>query len=143
MMHKTGVEIMRGTGQNSQYHENKTFINNDIKIFMTHTKTDSKNDEVHRALGHLGKLGMQWHDKNTLNAQFTTDDENKIRPVCEGCIFGGMKQILTDHLREHRINPTRPGQIFVMDAFTHNCRSFRGMFYADIFRDLVTQMVYR
>ena len=29
-----------------------------------------------------------------------------------------------------------------MDAFTHNHRSFRGMFYADICRDLATQMVY-
>ena len=29
-----------------------------------------------------------------------------------------------------------------MDAFTHKHRSFRGMFYADIFRDLATQMVY-
>ena len=40
------------------------------------------------------------------------------------------------------MNPTRPGQIFVMDAFTHKHRSFRGMFYAEIFRDLATQMVY-
>ena len=29
-----------------------------------------------------------------------------------------------------------------MDAFTHKHRSFRGMFYADVFRDLATQMVY-
>ena len=41
-----------------------------------------------------------------------------------------------------RMNPTRPGQIFVMDAFTHKHRSFRGMFYADIFKDLATQMMY-
>ena len=142
MMHKTGIEIMRGTCQNGLYHEDKSFVNNDIKMFLTHTKTDSKYDEVHRALGHPGKLGMQWHNKNTLNAQFTTDDENKIRPVCEGCIFGAMKQTSTDHLREQRINPTRPGQIFVIDAFTHNCRSFTEIFNADIFRDLATQMVY-
>ena len=32
--------------------------------------------------------------------------------------------------------------MFVMDAFTHKHRSFRGMFYADVFRDLATQMVY-
>ena len=63
-------------------------------MFLTHTQTDSKHD---RALGHPGKLGMQWHNKNMLNAQYTTDDEKKIRPVCEGCICGGMKQTSTDH----------------------------------------------
>ena len=71
---------------------------------------------------------MQWHNKNTLNAQYTAEDENKVRPVCfipPICIIGGMKQTSTDHLREHRENPTRPGQIFVMDASTHKHRSFR------------------
>ena len=142
LMHETGVEIMRGTCKNGLYHEDKDFKCNDIKMFMTHSRTKSKYDEVHNALGHPGKFGMNWHNKNTLNAQFTSDDENISRPACQGCILGGMKQTSTDHLREHRMNPTRPGQIFVMDAFTHNHRSFRGMFYADIFRDLATQMVY-
>ena len=142
LMHETGVEIMRGTCKNGLYHEDKTFKCNDIKMFMTHSKTKSKYDEVHNALGHPGKFGMNWHNKNTLNAQFTSDDENISRPACPGCILGGMKHTSTDHLREHRMNPTRPGQMFVMDAFTHNHRSFRGIFYADIFRDLATQMVY-
>ena len=53
-----------------------------------------------------------------------------------------MRQTSTDHLREHRQNPIRPGQIFVMDAYTHKHKSFRGMFYADIFRDIATQMIY-
>ena len=85
---------------------------------------------------------MKWHNENTLNAQFTKEDENKVRPVCEGCVLGGMKQTSRDHLREHRINPTRPGQIFVMNAFTHNVLSFRNMLYADVFRDLATQQIY-
>jgi hypothetical protein len=119
-----------------------SFHNNDIKMFMTNSRTKSKYDEVHNALGHPGKFGMSWHNKNTLNAQYTIEDENSSRPVCEGCIFGGMKQTSTDHLREHRMNPTRPGQIFVMDAFTHKHKSSRGMLYADIFQDIATQMVY-
>ena len=53
-----------------------------------------------------------------------------------------MKQTSSDHKRDYRISPTRPGQIFVMDAFTHKRKSFRGMLYADIFRDLATQMIY-
>ena len=142
LMHDHGTEIMRGTCHNGLYYEDKSFNYNDIKMFLTHSKHESKYDEVHSALGHPGKLGMKWHNENTLNAQFTKEDENKVRPVCEGCVLGGMKQTSTDHLREHRVNPTRPGQIFVMDAFTHNVLSFRNMLYADIFRDIATQKIY-
>lgn len=143
IMHKTGHEIMRGFCHHGLYHEDKSFVNdNNIRMLLTHSKSNSIYDTLHRALGHPGKLGMEWHKRNTLNANYTSEDEQMIRPVCEGCVFGGMKQTATDHHREHRVNPTRPGQIFVMDAFTHNHRSFRGMFYADIFRDLATQIIY-
>ena len=119
LMHTDGVEIMRGICHNGLYHEDKSFKNNDINMFLTHSKYESKYDQVHLALGHPGQYGMQWHSENTLNAKFTQEDKNNVRPICEGCILGGMRQSSTDHLREHRINPTRPGQIFVMDAFTH------------------------
>ena len=81
-MHDSGIEITRGTCINGLYHEDKTF-KNDIKMFLTHSKMDSVYDEVHLALGHPGKSGMLWHNKNTLNAQYTTEDENTIRPVCD------------------------------------------------------------
>ena len=60
-MHESRVEIMRGTCKNGLYHEDKTFNSNDIKMFMTHSKTKSKYDVVHNALGHPGKFGMNWH----------------------------------------------------------------------------------
>jgi Reverse transcriptase (RNA-dependent DNA polymerase) len=143
MMNDNGVEIMRGKCRQGLYHEDKSFVsNNNIKMLMSNSKSVSKYDEVHLALGHPGKFGMKWHNKNTLNANYTDEDAERERPVCEGCVFGGMKQHSTDHLREHRQNPTRPGQIFVMDAYTHKYKSFRGMFFADIFRDLATQMIY-
>lgn len=143
MMHSSGIEIMRGLCHQGLYHEDKSFVSSThFKMLMTSTKAPSKYDEVHLALGHPGKLGMEWHRRNTLNAQFTNEDANSVRPVCEGCIFGGMKQHSTDHLREHRQNPSRPGQMFVMDAYHHQHRSFRGMMYADAFRDLATQMIY-
>lgn len=143
LMHTSGTEIMRGLCYQGLYHEDKNFVHNiDYRMLMTHTKAPSKYDEVHLALGHPGKVGMEWHRKNTLNAQYTPEDEQVVRPACEGCIFGGMKQTSTDHLREHRCNPTRPGQIFVMDAYHHGHKSFRGNYYADIFRDLATQMIY-
>ena len=143
IMDKSGIEIMRGICKQGLYHEDKSFVsNNSIRMLMTSTKPTSKYDEVHLALGHPGKSGMEWHRKNTLHADYTNEDADRVRSVCEGCVFGGMKQHSTDHLREHRQNPTRPGQIFVMDAYTHNHKSFRGTLYADIFRDLATQMIY-
>ena len=99
LMHDHGTEIMRGHCHNGLYYEDKSFQNNDIKMFLTHSKHESKYDEIHRALGHPGKFGMKWHNENTLNAQFTKEDENMSRPVCQGCILGGMKQTSTDHLR--------------------------------------------
>ena len=142
-MHTSGIEIMRGLCHNGLYHEDKNFVNStEYRMLIAKTKTTSKYDEIHNALGHPGKSGMAWHRKNTLHAEYTIEDEQSERSICEGCIFGGMRQTSTDHLREHRINPTRPGQIFVMDAYTHAHRSFRGMFYADIFRDLATHMIY-
>ena len=57
-------------------------------MYMSHTKTDSKYDEFHNAFGHLGKFGMNWHNEKTLNAQLTSEGKIKIRPFCEGCVYG-------------------------------------------------------
>ena len=50
LMHDHGTEIMRGTCHNGLYYEDKSFKNTDIKMFLTHSKHESKYDEVHRAL---------------------------------------------------------------------------------------------
>ena len=66
MMDKNGIEIMRGICRQGLYHEDKSFVtNNNIRMLMTSTKPTSKYDEVHLALGHPGKSGMEWHRKNT------------------------------------------------------------------------------
>ena len=62
----------------------------------------------------LDKNGVAWHRKDRLNADYTLEDGQAVRTICDGCINGKMRQLSTDHLREHRVNPTRPGQIFVM-----------------------------
>ena len=142
-MHDNGIEIMRSLVHQGLYHEDKSFVSTkSLKMLMASTRAVSKYDQVHLVLGHPGKKGMEWHRTNTINADYTQEDADVIRPVCEGCVYGGMRQTSTDHLREHRQNPIRPGQIFVMDAYTHKHKSFRGMFYADIFRDIATQMIY-
>ena len=43
LMHDHGTEIMRGTCHNGLYYEDKSFKNNDIKMFLTHSKHESKN----------------------------------------------------------------------------------------------------
>ena len=143
-MHASGGEIMRGLCHNGLYHEDKTFANSrTFRMMLTNFKPISRYDHVHLMLGHPGKKGMEWHRKNTINAQYSDDDARlSARAICEGCAYGGMKQKSTDHRRVHRQNPTRPGQIFSMDAYTHNHPSMRNSMYADIFRDLATQQIY-
>lgn len=142
-MDKSGGEIMRGMCHNGLYHEDKTFATSrTFKMMLTSFKPSSKYDQVHLTLGHPGKKGMEWHRRNTINAKYTDEDAVSPRPVCPGCAFGGMRQTSTDHLRIHRQNPSRPGQIFSMDAYTHKHPSFRGSLYADVFRDLATQQIY-
>lgn len=142
-MHASGGEIMRGLCHNGLYHEDKSFVTStSFRMMLTNFKPISKYDQVHLTLGHPGQYGMEWHRKNTINAQYTDDDAKTARPVCPGCAYGGMRQKSTDHLRVHRQNPTRPGQIFTMDAYKHHHPSHRQNIYADIFRDLATQQIY-
>ena len=92
-MHDNGIEIMRGLVNQGLYHEDKSFIpTKSLRMLMASTKSASKYDQVHLVLGHPGKKGMEWHRKNTLNADYTQEDAELIRPVCEGCAYGGMRQ---------------------------------------------------
>ena len=45
------------------------------------------------ALGNPGHKGMEWHRRTN----YTQEDADMVRPVCEGCKYGGMRQTATDH----------------------------------------------
>ena len=111
-------------------------------VLYTNATPASKFEHVHCALGHPGVAGMEWHRKNTPGADYTTEDANKPRGLCKGCVEGGMRQASTDHRRQHRPPPTGPGVQFSVDAFTCSVKSRNGHSYCDIFTDLHSRRRY-
>ena len=110
------------------------------RVLYANARPTSTYEHVHSSLGHPGKAGMEWHRKNTPGAAYTDEDANKPRGLCAGCVLGGMRQASTDHRRVSRPPPTRPGQQFVLDAFTCTSVSRTGFKYCDIFTDLFTKI---
>jgi hypothetical protein len=104
-------------------------------VLYTNAQPASLYEHVHNCLAHPGKAGMEWHRANTPGAAYTTEDANKPRGLCRGCVEGGMRQASTDHRRQHRPPPTRAGQEFSLDAFTCTTRSRNGNQYCDILVD--------
>ena len=76
--------------------------------------------------GHPGNAGMAWHLKNSTGAKYSEEDASKQRGACKGCVYGTMHQTPTDHRREHRDLPSKPGQCFTLDAYSHTSYSTRG-----------------
>ena len=145
VMDSSGVEVLRGIQENGLYVQSQVPDRiQDIgeKMFYKNAVPSSLYDQVHHALGHPGAEGMAWHKKNTPGAHYTEDDASRTRPLCKGCIEGGMRQTSTDHRRVHRPRPQQPGQQFSCDAFTCTTTSARGFNYCDFFTDLCTRIVY-
>ena len=92
--------------------------------------------------GHPGLHGMNWHRLHSTNAAYTSQDAAVSRPVCTGCVYGSMHQTNTNHRREHRPQPTIPGQQFVLDAYTNSTRSYRWFKYCDLLTDQATGQIY-
>ena len=53
-----------------------------------------------------------------------------------------MHQTNTNHRREHRPQPTLPGQQFFLDAYTNSSRSYRYFKYCDLLTDQATGQMY-
>ena len=104
-------------------------------VLYTNAKPASTYEHVHASLGHPGLAGMAWHRKHTPGANYTDADANAIRGLCQGCVYGGMRQASTDHTRTHRPKPTRPGQQFSLDAFTCVDKSRDNIICCDILTD--------
>ena len=145
VMDSSGVEVLRGIQENGLYVQTQVpERSQDIeeRMFYKNAVPSSLYDQVHHALGHPGAEGMAWHKRNTPGAHYTEDDASRTRPLCKGCVEGGMRQTPTDHRRVHRPRPQQPGQQFSCDAFTCTTTSARGFNYCDFFTDLCTRIVY-
>lgn len=53
-----------------------------------------------------------------------------------------MHQTRTNQHRQHRSQPTIPGQQFSLDAYTHARASYRNHIYCDLLTDLATGRIY-
>ena len=53
-----------------------------------------------------------------------------------------MHQTPTDHRREHHDLPSKPGQCFILDAYSHTSYSTRGYKYCDIYTYMATRRGY-
>ena len=74
---------------------------------------------------------MQWHQKNTIGANYTDKDAAARRGSCQGCALG-QHYVMTD-------KPHDPGQQFVVDTFTHHSVGHSGYVYAHLFTDLASR----
>ena len=157
LIDKVGQEVIRGYISNGVYvhdptrHSRQTDIkqvnsNNNVSnnilnpsVFLAQFKPVSLYDHIHMVTGHPGNAGMDWHLKNSTNAKYTEEDATRQRGTCKGCVYGTMRQTSTDHHREHRNIPLKPGQCFTLDAYTHTVQSSRGFKYCDIYTNLATR----
>ena len=98
--------------------------------------------DVHASTGHPGYTGMQWHQKNTIGANYTDKDAASARGICQGCALGSAHQYPTNQHCVKSDTPYDPGQQFVVDAFTHHSIGTGGFVYAYLFIDLVSRHVY-
>ena len=64
----------------------------------------SLHEDVHASTGHPGYTGMQWHQKNTIGANYTDKDAASARGICQGCALGSAHQYPTN---QHQY-PTHP-----------------------------------
>ena len=54
-------------------------------IYAVSIRPKSLYEDVHASTGHPGYTGMQWHQKNTIGANYTDKDAAAPRGICQGC----------------------------------------------------------
>ena len=111
-------------------------------IYAVTIRPKSLYEDVHASTGHPGYTGMQWHQKNTIGANYTDKDAAAPRGICQGCALGSAHQYPTNQHYVMSDTPHDPGQQFVVDAFTHHSVGHSGFVYAHLFTDLASRQVY-
>ena len=144
LMDQSGQEVLRGFISDGIYVSSTTPTtpSGHSTFNMAQFKPPSPYDHLHMVTGHPGIKGMLWHRANSTNGEYTDKDASTMRPQCEGCLYGGMRQHDTDPHRTHRPKPSLAGQCFAVDAYTHAKKSTKGSRYADLFIDLATRRIH-
>ena len=76
----------------------------------------SLHEDVHASTGHPGYTGMQWHQKNTIGANYTDKDAASARGICQGCALRSEHQYPTNQHYVKSDTSYDPGQQFVVDV---------------------------
>ena len=116
-------------------------------IYAVTIRPKSLYEDVHASTGHPGYTGMQWHQKNTIGANYTDKDATSMSVLLPGvfakvCALGSAHQYPTDQHYVMSDTPHDPGQQFVVDAFTHHSVGHSGYVYAHLFINLTSRQVY-
>lgn len=111
-------------------------------LFLKNASHSSLYEHVHAVCGHADGSAMEYFKAHNAGADYTNEDRDKPRGLCEACVLGGMAQTKTDHLRQHRPRPTYPGQQFAMDCFHVTFNSRRNYSYVDILICLFSRKIY-
>ena len=61
--------------------------------------------DVQASTGHAGYTGMQWHQKNTIGANYTDKDVASARGIYQGCVLGSAHQYPTN---QHYVKSDTP-----------------------------------
>ena len=67
-------------------------------------------EDVHASTGHPGYVGMRWHQRNTIGANYTDKDAASTRGICQGCALGSAHQYPTNQHYVLSNIPYDPGQ---------------------------------
>ena len=110
-------------------------------LYAVTIRPKSLYEDVHASTGHTGYTGMQWHQKNTIGANYTNKDAAAPRSFCQGCALGSAHQFPTNQHYVMSDTPHDPGQQFVVDTFTHHSVGHSGYVYAHLFTDLASRQV--
>ena len=74
-------------------------------IYAVTIRSKSLYEDVHASTGHPGYTGMQWHQKNTIGANYTDKDAGAPRGICQGCALGSAHQYPTN---QHYVMTDKP-----------------------------------
>ena len=78
-------------------------------IYAVTIRPKSLYEDVHASTGHRGYTGMQWHQKNSIGANYTDKDAAAPRGICQGCALGSAHQYPTNQHYVMSDTPHDPG----------------------------------
>ena len=110
-------------------------------IYAVTIRPKSLYEDTHASTGHPEYSGMQWHQKNTIGANYTDKDAAAPMGICQGCALGSAHQYPTNQHYVMTDKPHDPGQQLVVDAFTHHSVGHSGYICSLVHRPCISSSI--